>query len=471
MRNHRLLSASPATPDEADLPVSGELRVRIDGETNPVESGSAQRTPSTRLATLPQGYVVGNYVIEKVIDVGGGGIVYAVCHRVLGRRAALKALRDDAASSPSMIARFVREAAAVNKIQHPNIVDIYEFGEITPGRPYYVMELLEGVDLRKLLREQGRFSPAEALPVFEAVCRAVQAAHDAGIIHRDIKSSNVIIVDGRAGRTIKLVDFGICKPMGESTDQGLTEPGSFVGTVHNMAPEQVRGGPLDARTDVYALGVLLFQMLTGHYPFDASAVAEIALQHLQLPAPRPSASAPVPPVVDAVVLRCLEKSPERRYPSVSALLDAFRSAVVAPVGADEVANWGVGVYFEILTDGAGDMDDAMLVDIGNVLDTIEEGLSTSSFVFPIRASNALLGVRLIGSEVAAGQAKRETEATLMEWRTILAERPERHPAVRVAVSLSVGQAVSRGGVAGVEIVGGALLDFAAWKDDRRVWTG
>jgi serine/threonine-protein kinase len=472
MSKRRQVSELPWTTDPGDATLSRELRVPIDSVPSPPLSGTARRNaPFPSVDALPRGFVVGNYEVESLIDMGGGGAVYAVRHRLLGRRAALKALREEVAAVPSMIARFEREAATVNKIQHPNIVDIYEFGEIAPGRPYYIMELLEGTDLRKLLRERGRFSAQETLDLFEPICSAVQAAHDAGIVHRDIKASNIIIVTQAGARVVKLVDFGIAKPIGEPKEQGLTEPGLLIGTAHNMAPEHVRGGALDARTDVYALGILAFQLLTGHYPFDASDPAEIAMQHLQKPPPRPSASAPVSPSIDSVVLRCLEKVPDKRFGSVSEMLETFRAAVDGSSGAVGRAEWAVGIYFEVTIDTKGEMDDAMLADVGNVLDTIEQGLSSSSFVFPFRTSNALLGVRAVGSETEAARVEEEVEAILSDWHRILAERPDRDAAVRVTASLSTGQALCRRVGGNVEVLGGPLLDFDVWKDEGRVWAG
>ncbi|MEY4578331.1 MAG: hypothetical protein RL701_3034, partial [Pseudomonadota bacterium] len=256
--------------------------------------------------SLGPGAQLGGYVIDKVIGQGGGGTVYSARHRSRDQRVAIKVLRAEMVPYPSLVTRFVREAEAANKIRHANIVEIFEFGEVERGRPYYVMELLEGMDLRSLLQLHGRFSPKEVLDLLEPVCRAVQAAHDVGIIHRDIKANNILIAESNGERIVKLLDFGIAKMLhGEASGQGLTEPGVKLGTAHNMAPEQIRCERLDARADIYALGVVLYQLLTGEYPFHADDPRKIALLHLQAPAPRPSGRAPVSPAVDAVVLRCL----------------------------------------------------------------------------------------------------------------------------------------------------------------------
>ena len=224
-------------------------------------------------------------------------------------------LRRQLAASPQMVARFVQEARAVNMIKHPNIVDIFEFDELPDGRPFYVMELLEGIDLRSILNERGRFPPGEVLEILEPVCSALQAAHDLGIVHRDLKASNIFIGNVGGKRVVKLLDFGIAKLMHpDAGEGGLTVVGTRLGTSYTMAPEQIRGDGVDARTDIYALGVVLYHLLTGQYPFRAETMTDIERQHLEAPPPRPSQVAPVPPALDAVVLRCMEKTAERRFP-------------------------------------------------------------------------------------------------------------------------------------------------------------
>ena len=193
-----------------------------------------------------------------------------------------------------MVARFLREALAVNMIKHPNIVDIYEFGELPDGRPFYVMELLEGTDLRSMLNERGRFPPAEVLEILEPVCSALQAAHDHG--HRSPRSQGQqhLHRQQRGGEArVKLLDFGIAKLMHpDAGEAGLTVVGTRLGTSYTMAPEQIRGDAIDPRTDIYALGVVLYHLLTGQYPFRAETMTDIERQHLEAPPPRPSQAAP-----------------------------------------------------------------------------------------------------------------------------------------------------------------------------------
>ena len=243
---------------------------------------------------LAPGTLAGPYVLKREIASGGGGTVYEAQHKVLGRKAAVKVLRRQLAASPQMVTRFVREAQAVNMIKHPAIVDIYEFDTLPDGRPFYVMELLEGTDVRSLLNERGRFTPAEVLEILEPVCSALQVAHEQGIVHRDLKASNIFVKStGGDKRTIKLLDFGIAKLMHpDASEAGLTVVGTRLGTSYTMAPEQIRGDGVDPRTDIYALGVVLYHLLTGQYPFRAETMTDIERMHLEAPPPRPSQAAP-----------------------------------------------------------------------------------------------------------------------------------------------------------------------------------
>ena len=292
---------------------------------------------------LKPGTLCGAYVLKKELASGGGGTVYEAHHRILGRKAAVKVLRRQLASSPQMVARFVQEARAVNMIKHPSIVDIFEFDDLPDGRPFYVMELLDGIDLRSILNERGRFPPGEVMEIFEPVCSALQAAHEMGIVHRDLKASNIFIGNVGGARVVKLLDFGIAKLMHpDAGEGGLTVVGTRLGTSYTMAPEQIRGDGVDARTDIYALGVVLYHLVTGQYPFRAETMTEIERQHLESPPPRPSQVAPVPPALDAVVLRCMEKTAERRFPSVKAFIEALRAAVGNKAVVPEVTAQGRG---------------------------------------------------------------------------------------------------------------------------------
>src|SRR5688572_2467107 len=194
---------------------------------------------------LPPKTPVGDYDIERQIGVGGCGTVYLARHRVLDQSAAIKVLHTSLLSKEKMVERFVREVEVVNLLGHPNIVSIFELGELEDGRPYCVMEHLSGMTLDAVLRARGRLPPEEALDILEPVCEALQAAHEAGIIHRDVKPSNVMICDDGERRTAKLLDFGIAKLTDPELGSGLTSAGHSLGTIGCMAPEQITCDPTD----------------------------------------------------------------------------------------------------------------------------------------------------------------------------------------------------------------------------------
>src|SRR5260221_110094 len=310
----------------------GTLERMVKEYTPTVPSGPPQEPGGEPLELddeLAPGDLAGEYVIMGKIASGGCGTVYTAQHRLLGRKAAVKVLHNRLAGSPEMVERFVREAQGVNRIRHPNIVDIYDFGKLDRKRPYFVMELLEGMNLGSIVERKGRLTPAQALSYLAPVCDALGAAHAAGVVHRDLKASNVVVVKEGDPPRVKLLDFGFAKLMRSGPgERGLTAVGQRIGTPYAMAPEQVRGAPVDHRVDIYGLGVLLFQLLTGRYPFISPDPVEMERLHLESPPPRPSAIAPVSAGGDPVGPRSLEKRPPARYPDVHALLDGPREAII-----------------------------------------------------------------------------------------------------------------------------------------------
>ncbi|HRI71204.1 MAG TPA: serine/threonine-protein kinase, partial [Polyangium sp.] len=213
--------------------------------------------------SLKTGHVVGEYRIERKIGEGGFGAVYSAVHPVIGKSAAIKVLSPQFSADPVMVSRFISEARAVNQIRNRGIIDIFAFGKLDDGRQYYIMELLEGKTLEEYLRERGRLRPAEALPLLRQIGRALDAAHAAGIAHRDMKPENVFLVFDEDGTILpKLLDFGIAKLLGDS-QQSKTRTGTPMGTPLYMSPEQCRGKQVDHRTDIYSFGVMTHVMLTG----------------------------------------------------------------------------------------------------------------------------------------------------------------------------------------------------------------
>ncbi|HZA13098.1 MAG TPA: serine/threonine-protein kinase, partial [Myxococcaceae bacterium] len=268
------------------------------------------------------GRQLGDYVIRERLGQGGMGIVYAGEQPVIGKRVAIKVLRPEIARDPEQVQRLLAEARAVNAIRHRGIIDIFNFGQLDDGRNYVVMEYLHGQALDELIAQRGSLAVSEALEILDEVLAALGAGHEAGIIHRDLKPSNIYLVRQPDGsRYVKLLDFGLAKqssiPRG-ATPQTRTD--MFVGTPEYVAPEQARAEAVGPYTDLYAAGVVAFEMLTGKLPFDADAPIDFVLKHLEAKPPPPSSlAASVPGELDALVLRLLEKAPRNRPPSCEAV--------------------------------------------------------------------------------------------------------------------------------------------------------
>jgi len=289
-------------------------------------------------AELPPGAAVGEYRIERTIGQGGMGTVYEAVHVVIEKRVALKVLRRELCGNAEAIKRFVQEARAVNRIGHPNIVDVFGFGTTTDGLTFLAMELLTGESLGQRL---ARIAPPGPLPLPEAchilveIAEALEAAHGAGIVHRDLKPDNVFLLPARTGPPrVKLLDFGIAKLTGFGRAGqpvlDVTRPGLVVGTPRYIAPEQARGQPIDGRADIYSLGVLAFELLTGSLPFAGDAGVELVAKHVTMRPPRVIERNPaLPAVADAIVGQMLEKDPARR-PGLREIREAFAQIPAAP---------------------------------------------------------------------------------------------------------------------------------------------
>lgn len=257
------------------------------------------------------------HIIEKVGE-GGMALVYKAKDTLLGRPVAVKVLRPQFASDSDFVLRFRREAQTAASLSHPNVVNIYDVGEF--GETHYIiMEYIEGRNLKEILREQGVFSPARAREIGKEVARALHHAHRHGLVHRDIKPHNILITD--EGR-VKVTDFGIARAASTST---LTHTGMVLGSVHYFSPEQARGDQVGLQSDIYSLGVLLYEMVTGQVPFSGESPIAIALKHLQEPVTPPSEINPdVPAELEHVIMRALTKEPAERYGSALEVLEDLR---------------------------------------------------------------------------------------------------------------------------------------------------
>jgi eukaryotic-like serine/threonine-protein kinase len=282
----------------------------------------------------------GRYQVGDTLGYGGMAEVHHGRDVRLGREVAIKVLRADLARDPSFQARFRREAQAAAALNHPSIVAVYDTGDENPGlgpnghAPYIVMEYVDGQTLREVLKTEGRLHPQRAMEMAADICAALDFSHRTGIVHRDIKPGNVMIT--RAG-TIKVMDFGIARAVADNAAT-VTSTHAVIGTAQYLSPEQARGEKVDARSDVYSLGCLLYELLTGHPPFTGDSPVAVAYQHVRENAVPPSRSNPdVSPALDAIVMKALAKNPMNRYQTAGEMrTDLLRAMSGRPVQAEPV---------------------------------------------------------------------------------------------------------------------------------------
>ncbi len=292
----------------------------------------------------------GKYKIVRMLGEGGMGCVYQG-EQKLGttiRKVAIKTLHEHLSHDPQILARFEREVGTVAGLQHPNTIQVFDFGKMDDGTLYIVMEFVEGKSVAGWLETSGPMEPARVTNILKQVCGSLEEAHGLGIVHRDLKPDNIVLCD-KAGTHdwVEVLDFGIAKRSSEvdEREQKLTQQGMVLGTPPYMSPEQFTGKPVDRRSDIYSLAVMAYEMLTGGLPFNGNTAWEWATQHMTAQ-PRPletfPTSARIPPAMKAAIFRGLEKDPNRRFPTVTEFFAAFSSgdaaaSAMAPVPASAYA--------------------------------------------------------------------------------------------------------------------------------------
>lgn len=266
----------------------------------------------------------GRYEIQQRVGMGGMADVYKAMDRKLNRFVAIKVLKAEFCSDKSFVAKFQAEARAAAGLSHPNIVSVYDVAEES-GAYFIVMELIDGITLKQYIEKKGKLSIKEATSIAIQVSTGIEAAHQNSIIHRDIKPQNIIISkDGK----VKIADFGIAKAISANTN---TISSNVMGSVHYSSPEQSRGGYLDAKSDIYSLGIVMFEMVTGRVPFDGDTTVAVAIQHLQEDIPSPALFTPdIPVSLEQIILKCTAKSPSNRYVKAGLLIADLKQSLITP---------------------------------------------------------------------------------------------------------------------------------------------
>jgi serine/threonine protein kinase len=304
-----------AAPNKSDLRVEATAIHQA-----PPKSSKELKVPKEKVDVdvLAPGVMLGEYRVEACVGGGGMGEIWKGTHPKISKSVAIKVLRESLLHNEVAVARFLQEARSVNEIRHRNIVDIFSFGELSDGRPYFVMEFLEGKTLAQYIQDHGPLPFSEIVSIFGQLCRALQAVHDRGIVHRDLKPENIFLLEDESGEPfIKILDFGVAKLMAPGA-KGLTRVGAMIGTPAYMSPEQCEGlQKVDHRTDIYAIGVLLFELITGRTPFEepSEGSGSVLVKQMSMKAPKPSSmvkSRDIPAAVDQFAMSLLEKDPDDR---------------------------------------------------------------------------------------------------------------------------------------------------------------
>ncbi|MBX3162445.1 MAG: serine/threonine protein kinase [Deltaproteobacteria bacterium] len=324
----------------ADMTRASALEAsRMPTEVDATREPSAPIATDRRVTDSNQAWlgkiVDGRYRVLEVIGRGGMGVVYRVEHLRMGKIAAMKVLHRDLAHDADVVSRFEREAAAISKLHHPHTVQVFDFGQVD-GALYLIMELVRGQDLARIIERDGPMPWARAAPLLAQVCGALSEAHELGIVHRDLKPENVLITRTTDRRDYaKVLDFGLAKLDQRGTPTRETEKQAIVGTPYFMAPEQIRGDDVDARTDLYSFGALMFELLTAQHLYTGSTAVGVLTKHLTAEPDAPSMRVPkmaIPPEVDHLCRKALQRDPAKRWQTAAELAEAIEEVYAETVG-------------------------------------------------------------------------------------------------------------------------------------------
>jgi serine/threonine-protein kinase len=325
---------------QSDEHLVSSSEFEVSSESNP----SSEEVVCVQVRPAPQGdgpfdplvgVTIGSYRVERRIGTGGMANIYLAEHTRIGRKVALKRLHKQYASDKQIIHRFFREARAVNQVKHPHIIEVTDFIDDDADNVCYIMEYLQGRTLEELLEAEGPLGPKRVCQICLEVASALQAVHEQGIVHRDLKPANIfLLADGPHPDFVKLLDFGVSKLMEKSalnSETLETQVGMIIGTPRYMAPEQARGREVDLRADVYAFGVILYEMLSGRNPFAGRSTIEVLGKHLNYHPEAPSVKSPsrhmVPPELDALAMRCLAKDAAQRPQNFGAVSEVLQAVL------------------------------------------------------------------------------------------------------------------------------------------------
>jgi serine/threonine-protein kinase len=408
---------------------------------------------------IPAGTPAGPFVSDAPIARGGFGTVYRAHHRRIDRKVAIKVMHPELAASGEAHDRFENEALLATLCRHHNVVGVEDLGQLEGQRAFLTMELIEGIDVESYLRRVGRLRLAEVIRILEHLASALDHVHACGVVHRDIKAANLMLEMDASGRVV-LLDFGVAKQVTQRS-RSLTRVNHVIGTPAYMAPEQVRGEDVDHRTDLYALGALTYELLTGRPPYGESNTFVTQHLHVHAQPPRVSAHADLPASLDDVIIRALAKDPADRHASatelVEALAGASRSRPRTPTG--DRRDQGVAIQVDL---GAADWRcRSMVRHLDRARTHAERWLEAHGYVIAGRDAHSVLGTRRIAGR---GQIAAQLRRAIDDGRALLTSLHRRSapeappPIIRVHSDEVV--------FFGPRPVAGPLLDPARWEDGQ-----